>query len=275
MGESLELTVLEAAVLDKLLTDEHPVLIGLREQLATAHVKSREVSGVGFFTEFEWPRGVDPVLAAPASIRFGDLHAEFEGLQHGAGFILFVDEGVATMLEGYTYIGAWPKDEVLVSLEYVSSPRNFAELEWEGSLGMLKLFRDASTRPELFVWNGAIDAQAFELWMLPLCHAPFELIELWKQTGGGELFESETILGPGAGELDSSLKERNDVLREEGLPDTYVVFHEGFFLSAFRPGGLIVELNDRFQEIRRFVSFAAWYGAIRAEFADRYGLNQG
>lgn len=271
---ALELSALEVAVLDKLLTDEHPVLIGLREQLKNARVKSRELSGVGFFTDFEWPSGVAPVVGAPAFVRFGDLHAEFEGLEHGAGFVLFVDDGIVTMLEGYTYDGAWPKDEKPVSLEYVSSPRNFAELEWEGSLGVLKLFRDASTRPELFVWNGAIDDQAFKLWLRPLCHAPFQLVELWKQTGGGEIFETETILGPRLDETDSSLIARNAVLRGEGLPEPYVVFHEGIFLSAFRPGGLIVELDERFQEVRRFVSFDDWYRSIRGEFAERYGLNE-
>lgn len=274
----LELTVLEAAVLEKLLTDEHKVLRGLRDQLSNARVKSREMSGAGFFTEFEWPGDVEPVAGASRCIRFGDVHAELEGLEHGAGFVLFVDDGVVTMLEGYSYASVWPEEETLTSLRYHPTPRDFADLDWDGSLGKLQLFQDASRRPELFVWNGAIEAGDLERWMrrASIRHAPPELVELWKQTGGGELFETESILGPrGAGPLDSSLEEANAHLRAKGLPNTHIVFHEGCCLCAFRQAdGVIVELDDRFVEMGTFASFDDWYGFVRAEFAERYGLSE-
>jgi len=34
--------------------------------------------------------------------------AEFPGLQHGAGFLLFFRGGVVSFLEGYTYDESWP-----------------------------------------------------------------------------------------------------------------------------------------------------------------------
>ena len=42
---------------------------------------------------------------------FGDVRAEMEGLQHGAGFLIFIECGVIHNLEGYTYDEDWP-DEV-------------------------------------------------------------------------------------------------------------------------------------------------------------------
>jgi hypothetical protein len=37
----------------------------------------------------------------PRRARFGDVLAEIEGLKPGAGFALFIDDGLITMLEGY------------------------------------------------------------------------------------------------------------------------------------------------------------------------------
>lgn len=39
----------------------------------------------------------------------GEVGAEFPGLQHGAGFLLFIRGGVVTMLERYTYDESWPE----------------------------------------------------------------------------------------------------------------------------------------------------------------------
>lgn len=134
--EKLELTGLEAAVLHKmLLTGEHPALVELHQQLLQATVKSREYSGVGFFTDFEWSNGAVPI-AGLGTTHFSDVHGELEGLEHGAGFILFVDDGIATMLEGHTYSGAWPKEEKLLSLRYEPT-RDYAQLDKEHALASL------------------------------------------------------------------------------------------------------------------------------------------
>lgn len=135
MGEPLQLTAVEAAVLEKmLLTDGHPVLVALHQQLLQATIESREYSGVGFFTEFEWAE----VIPVPGlgTTHFGDVHGELEGLEHGAGFILFVEEGIATMLEAHTYSGAWPKEEKLISLRYEPT-RDYARLNRNHALAKL------------------------------------------------------------------------------------------------------------------------------------------
>jgi hypothetical protein len=41
--------------------------------------------------------------------------ARMEGLEHGAGFMLFIDDGVLVMLEGYTYDEPWPQRMSLIT----------------------------------------------------------------------------------------------------------------------------------------------------------------
>ena len=100
-------TPLEKAVLDLMLDRPGEPFVTVRQQLAHATVSSREFSGVGFFTEF--------VLSADAPVRrdlpnmeIKSVGAKFPNSEHGAGFVLFIRDGMATMLEGYTYDEPWP-----------------------------------------------------------------------------------------------------------------------------------------------------------------------
>jgi hypothetical protein len=78
-------------------------------------VRSRELTGVGFFTEFVL--APDAVPAPVSTLRFGDVQATVSGLKRGPGFVIFVDDGLLTMLEGYSYDKPWPEriDEFAVS----------------------------------------------------------------------------------------------------------------------------------------------------------------
>jgi hypothetical protein len=118
---AVDLEPLEAAVLDKLLAGDHPVLAALRGQLAVAAVTQRELTGVGFFTDFSVPQTADP--APVRRLRFGDVHANISGVEHGAGFLLFVDDGVLTTLEGFTYDEPWPEEIKEFSVRYVDPTR--------------------------------------------------------------------------------------------------------------------------------------------------------
>jgi hypothetical protein len=108
---------LEQQIMRMLLGGDDPVLITLRSQLEVAKRKAREMSGVGFFARFDVP-GEAPRLPGNPSIRFGDVIAEMEGLRHGAGFVLFIDNGVLAMLEGFTYDEPWPQDISTYKLKY-------------------------------------------------------------------------------------------------------------------------------------------------------------
>jgi hypothetical protein len=116
----MKLEALEVAVLGKMLDGDHRVLLGLREQLPHLTVTSREHTGVGFFTHFA---PVDsqaiPVPVRVARIFFGDVVAPSSpGLRFGAGFLILVENGILTRLEGYSNGADWPADVREIELEY-------------------------------------------------------------------------------------------------------------------------------------------------------------
>src|SRR5262245_42269279 len=95
--------------MDALLAGEHPILEQLRVQYRAASPVTRELSGAGFFLEFEVPSHVPRV--APPNFELGDLAFELEGLEHEGGAILFVRDGVIRTLEGYSFENSWPEAE--------------------------------------------------------------------------------------------------------------------------------------------------------------------
>jgi len=105
-----KLDPLELAVMQKLLDGEHPVLAALRRQFEVASVASRELTGAGFFTHFVIPAETVSAPLQGGKLQFGDVEATIVGLQHGAGFLLYIQDGVIQMLEGYSYEEPWPSN---------------------------------------------------------------------------------------------------------------------------------------------------------------------
>lgn len=112
----------EQAVLDKLLAGGAPLLIALREQASQATVSSRQYTGAGFYCSFELAPDVVP-LKTPYECEIGDVDASIDGLEHGAGFLVFVREGRLSMLEGYSYGEPWPAEIKNFRLRYRREPR--------------------------------------------------------------------------------------------------------------------------------------------------------
>jgi hypothetical protein len=108
------LSDLERAVLLRLLEGDDPVLRALRDQVAVAGVREREFTGVGFFTYFLLGPEVHPVPLPNGVVHsplVGEVDIQAENLRHGAGFVLFLKEGLLHFLEGYTKGGEpWPDD---------------------------------------------------------------------------------------------------------------------------------------------------------------------
>jgi hypothetical protein len=117
MGK-LALTPFEQEVMRMLLDGDDAALTILSLQFTAAEVKSRELTGAGFFIEFEVPSSFTPV-AGRSSFSFGDVAAEIEGLDHGAGFDLHVRDGVLDYLEGYSHDGPWPTTVQRFKLSYI------------------------------------------------------------------------------------------------------------------------------------------------------------
>jgi hypothetical protein len=125
---STGLTDLEGAVLKALLEGSHPVLDALRRQLRTCDAQRREFTGYGFFTELRVQPDERPAPMPSERLRLGDVEAHIPGLEHGAGFLLYVDRGFLTMLEGYSYDEPWPVEVNNFTLEYAGGVRDVAAL---------------------------------------------------------------------------------------------------------------------------------------------------
>jgi hypothetical protein len=106
---------------------------------------------------------------------------------------------------------------------------------------------------------------------------PRDLLAFWQETGGGDVFETETILGPlGDPQLGDDIAAVNREMRNRGMPERFLVFHVGLTTSAIdTESGDYVELApEDFHVLRRFVSLEEWYRAtLRAEYGRRYGLS--
>jgi hypothetical protein len=115
-----DLDDLERAVLEMLLVGDHPALVVLRRQMEHVSVAGRETTGVGFFCDLSVDDGCPTV---DRDFHLGDVHAEIEGLAHGAGFVLFVRGGRLSLLEGFSYDEPWPDTVRSFSLRYLDPQR--------------------------------------------------------------------------------------------------------------------------------------------------------
>jgi hypothetical protein len=144
------------------------------------------------------------------------------------------------------------------------------------------LLDDAVRWPEPFSWFGAIPAIEIEDWLRRnQITIPSDLIELWKATSGGDVFESETILRPtvqtlpNSGFVGDDIESANRSLSTARNSDGLFIFQRGVFRSAIRlRDQQFVTLDDNFMVTGCYPSLDEWYVyTIRTEFGSRYGLN--
>jgi len=104
-------------VMKLLLDGDLPVLEVLRQQYAASSIRSREFSGVGFFSHFAVPK--DVAASSPPDFELGDVGLELRGVRNGAGVLLFVRHGYLQLLEGFTYDDPWPENPEVEDLHYL------------------------------------------------------------------------------------------------------------------------------------------------------------
>ena len=122
------LTTLENEALGMLLAGNTPELEILRQQIAGAAVSKREFTEVGYFTYFDVPSNV-PRLEKRERIVISDIEAEIQGLQCGAGVMLFIDGGALNFLEVVSSAGPWPGKFEGFTLTYLEEkPRGSGRL---------------------------------------------------------------------------------------------------------------------------------------------------
>ena len=98
---------LESSAMKRIIAEDSTMSVILEKQYKSSKVLSREFSGFGFFTNFEI---IDKSLKLPDNQNFelGNVQLKLEGLKLGAGFVLFIRNGLIKTLECYTYDEPWP-----------------------------------------------------------------------------------------------------------------------------------------------------------------------
>lgn len=140
-----------------------------------------------------------------------------------------------------------------------------------------QLQKDRAIRLDLFDFFGAIRPQKLDEWLRQReWIIPYDLRAFWCETGGGDLFESETILGPfGPKDLGDDVDTVNQGQWQVGMPIDWLVFHTGLGLTVVKmSSGEYANVQKGSYELRlSFRSLDDWYNHfIRKEYASRYGL---
>ena len=148
---------------------------------------------------------------------------------------------------------------------------------------MTLILDDALRLPHAFCWFGAIPAAELDAWtQRTQIQLPPDLLEFWRITGGGDLFETETILRPSVESapnqcfvIGDDTESFNEALKKEGMAPNLFVFQQGCFLSAIDlPTAKYVTLSSTYAPQSEFKSLEEWYlETLRPEFAPRYGLD--
>jgi len=123
------LNALERAVLDKLFAGDHPSFPVFRAQIEQVHVLERTSSGVSFFSDLFVPQELPTARLKKDAVWFGDVVADFDGLEHGASFVVRIADGRLEMLEGSTLDEPWPTEGTPFTLRYEPFPRDLSALD--------------------------------------------------------------------------------------------------------------------------------------------------
>jgi hypothetical protein len=146
---------------------------------------------------------------------------------------------------------------------------------------MFILLQDAKHVPGVLHEFGAIPTAELREWLRQNALAlPPDLIELWEVTGGGDIFDSETVFRPTVPSNPNTCFVRDDIEgwnaahAAKGKPSGLYVFQQGAFLSAIRLSDQrFVTLTRDYTIEDSFGSLDDWYvRTLRAEFGERYGL---
>ena len=115
-----EVIALAESLVPQLLVGEHLAMIVLREQYDRVQISSVDLTGVGFFVNYEVPD--DSPRTKPPDIVGGHADIEAEGLSIDAGCVLFVRDGLLSFLEIYTYGDSevWSEQMKVIAIKNIS-----------------------------------------------------------------------------------------------------------------------------------------------------------
>jgi hypothetical protein len=102
------LSALAERLVPLLIEGTHPALAALREQYHSSRIREVELTGTGFYIDFDVP--LDAPLADPPNFAGGNATIILNGASCEAGCVLFIRDGRLATLEGYTYDEPWPEN---------------------------------------------------------------------------------------------------------------------------------------------------------------------
>ena len=123
----MDLPKIEMDALKMLLEEAGRPYPELYEQLSVARIKNKKYTGVGFQLNLEIPHDAKRIKGSP-TFPLALVFAEIKELKRGAGFVLFIKDGMLTQLEGFTYDEPWPDMISEYRLEYQGSSDTGGEL---------------------------------------------------------------------------------------------------------------------------------------------------
>ncbi|MFR8011659.1 MAG: hypothetical protein ACLU8W_07875 [Clostridia bacterium] len=116
-------------VIEMLLKGEDEVLVRLRSQMENVKSISEESSTVGFYINYEVDKYVIDISNCKSNFQIGDVDGCVDGIKNAVGFVLYINNGFITCLEGYTILDSWPDSDSMIELEYDSGEnRNYISL---------------------------------------------------------------------------------------------------------------------------------------------------
>jgi hypothetical protein len=106
-------------VLSRLLEGDHAVLTALREQSASAEVRSSESSDIGTLIDL-WVSDDASRLEVDHRFAIDDLFGRVEGVDDEVGFQLHVVRGRLKTIEAWVSAPGWPDEPALAESWYVA-----------------------------------------------------------------------------------------------------------------------------------------------------------
>jgi hypothetical protein len=98
---------LEKLVIGRMLADSELEARAASVDFDSVKVNDREFTGAGFLTEFDRSDALR-LFPSEVNLRWGKVGARLNAAKVETGYLVYVDGGFITAIEGYTYGDEWP-----------------------------------------------------------------------------------------------------------------------------------------------------------------------
>lgn len=106
----MERNLYESIIIDDIINQYPEYKEKLQKQLSVASVKDRTISKYGFFVDYVINNSDAVTLGQDVNLMLETDGWKINGLEHGSGYILWIQNGLIHSLEGYSYEEPWPKE---------------------------------------------------------------------------------------------------------------------------------------------------------------------